>query len=144
MELNVKKLHPDAKLPEKAHDDDAGIDFFSIDEGTLETRPPYDFNTFGTGVAIQIQKGHVGILFDRSGMATKNRIERCAGVIDAGYRGEVKVALANRGWCDKDIHVGDKIAQMVIFEIPDITIVEVDELNDTERGGKGFGSTDNT
>jgi len=94
-----------------------------------------------TGIAMAIPDGYCGVIKDRSGTATKKDIEIVAGVIDAQYRGEVKIAFVNNGFETNFIGKGEKIAQMLILPVPIVDITETDNLNDTERGEDGFGSS---
>jgi dUTP pyrophosphatase len=147
--VKVKKLHEDSKLPVRAHSTDAGIDLFTYEDFTLEM---LERKLVGTGVAIQIPEGHVGFIKEKSGLANKG-LEVKAGVVDAGFIGEVKVNLKNpKGFAWKDgkrngvgekmsFKKGEKIAQMVIIPVNLGEVVEVDELDKSERGESGWGST---
>jgi len=137
LSVRVKKLSPSAKVG-IAYADDAGIDLFAIRDVTL---PPGKVVKVPTGVIIEIPKGHVGIIKERSSMALKN-LDVKAGVIDAGYRGEVIVVMRNLGNEPYEIKAGDKIAQIVILPVPQIEIVYVTNITETERNEKGFGSSD--
>ena len=128
-----------ANLPTKAHKTDAGYDLYSV-EGPTELQPGQRA-AFHTGVAFEIPKGYVGLIWPRSGMAVKKGIHTLAGVIDAGYRGEITVCLLNTGDESCSISKGDRIAQILIQEIPLFRIQEVEELDSTKRGSGGFGST---
>lgn len=141
--LKIKRLHPDAKIPKYAKDGDAGMDLTSIDNGILSD----DLKqvTYKLGLAFEIPKNHVGLIFPRSSVVkTQLSLANCVGVIDSGYRGEVSVVFdRSRGYERPDYSKGDRIAQMVILELPEIEIEEVDELSDSERGEGGWGSTNN-
>lgn len=150
LHIPVKKLHSEAKLPTKAHFTDAGWDLYAVGKYTIR---PGVITKVKTGIAIEIPKGYVGLIWDRSGKAIKNGLHRVAGVIDASYRGELIVGItcvADKNWCGYDrqyghaINTGDRIAQLLIQEIPlHVTFEEVEELSVTERGKGGFGSTGN-
>ena len=145
MELNVKRLHPDAKLPEKGSEGAGGWDLFANEDADISHKHPLSTGKklVGTGIAMEIPFGYVGIIKDRSGRSTSTDLETFAGVIDADYRGEVKVAFRNHSNDHRRIAKGDKIAQMVIVALADITRVnEVEELTTTVRQAAGFGSTD--
>jgi len=141
--LNVKRLTEDAKLPTKAYVGDAGFDLYTVQD--IEEADDYSGGgraIFSTGVAIEIPEGYVGIIKDRSGLAAKQGITVLAGVIDSGYRGEIKVVLFNSSpGLFKSIKKGDKIAQLVILPLPAFEVNEVEELSEAERGIKGFGSS---
>ena len=137
MELKVKKIHQDAKIPFYHHKGDAGMDIFSCDRCVLEageTKP------IPTGIQIAVPDGYVGLIWDKSGVSLKG-IHRLAGVVDSGYRGEVKVVLTNLGDKPFVIEKGMKIAQLLIQKIEEVEVVEAEELDGTSRGEKGFGST---
>lgn len=135
--FQVKKLSADATLPTKANAGDAGIDIYTNESYTLQ---PGERHMFTTGIACSIPDGYVALLWDRSGLGSKG-IHRFAGVVDSGYRGEWKVILWNSTNEPFEIKAGDKIIQCIIqtFEPADIT--EVTELNETQRGAGGFGSS---
>ena len=137
MLIKVKKILTGAKLPAFAHSGDAGMDLFSCVEMTLapgETKP------VPTGIQMAIPPGYVGLIWDKSGISLKG-VHRLAGVVDAGYRGEVRVVMVNLGKEAFEIKAGMKIAQMLIQPVEAPAIVESDELDDTSRGEGGFGST---
>lgn len=141
LNIKFKKLHPKAKCPTKNNFEDAGWDLYASKSKVLD---PEMVTPVQTGIAIHIPKGYVGLIWDRSGNAIKRGIHRVAGVIDSGYIGEIIVGLSvlNDDVKEPIVYAGDKIAQLVIQEIPlHITWEEVDEFNETERGNKGFGSS---
>lgn len=139
--LPMKRLHPDAVLPRRAYDGDAGLDLHAVEALTLA---PGARASVGTGIAVAIPDGHAGLVMPRSGLAAKRGIAlvNAPGLIDAGYRGELRVLLLNT---DRDepceIAVGDRIAQLVVIRVELPQTVEVDELPDTARGSGGFGSS---
>lgn len=202
--LKIKKLHPDAHVPTRAHDTDAGMDLYALPvEYTDEEKKAYKsvvdqnvtyakfFDLFGgtgifgdtflseeqkaaidiagkltdsewddyfkskivimphetkmisTGIAIAVPTGYMGCIYARSGLASKKSLApaNCVGIVDSDYRGEVKVALHNYSDKNQVIDVGERIAQLIIQPISLCTPVEVDELDETERGSAGFGST---
>ena len=143
-EVKVKKLHPDAVVPKYAKDGDAGMDLVATN---IISNTTFDV-TYGTGVAMEIPKGYVGLVFPRSSIRkTDLSLTNCVGVIDSGYRGEIqatfkKIFGKNDVRLDElDYNVGDRIAQIMIIPYPSVTFIEVDELSQTDRGEGGFGST---
>jgi dUTP pyrophosphatase len=138
MKLLIKKLFSDAKVPEYAHLGDAGMDLFSYEDTTIQSGERV---SVGTGIAMEIPQGFVGLVWDKSGLAFKHGLKTAGGVVDSGYRGEVKVCIMNTSEETYTIKKGDKIAQMLIQSVESPTIEEVEELSDTSRGEGGFGST---
>ena len=142
MELEVTVLHPGAVLPSYANEGDAGCDLVAVESCTLAAGGGRAL--VPTGLAVAIPDGYGGFVLPRSGLASRHGVT-CAnapGLIDAGYRGEVKVALVNLDpEHDYVVHVGDRIAQLVILPVPSVTVTVVDELPATARGHGGFGST---
>lgn len=138
MELKIKKLHPDAKMPSYAHHGDAGFDLFAIESVTI---PVGGRVLVGTGIAMEIPDGYVGLIWDKSGLAVNHGLKTLGGVIDAGYRGEIKVGVVNLSDEDYTITVGHKVAQMLIQKVERAEIIEITELSGSVRGHKGFGST---
>ena len=141
MRLGVRRLHPDARLPLRAHDDDAGHDLHSVEAVTLA---PGERAMVATGIAIELPEGHAGLVVPRSGLAARHGISvvNAPGLIDAGYRGELKVLLLNTDRSEPfAIEVGDRIAQLVVAPVAAPDVVEVDDLGATARGAGGFGST---
>lgn len=133
----VKKLSENATLPTKGNPKDAGIDIYTNESYTLQ---PGERHMYSTGISCAIPDGHVALLWDRSGLGSKG-IHRFAGVIDSGYRGEWKVILWNSTSEPFDIKAGDKIIQCVVQKFEPAEISEVEELDETERGAGGFGSS---
>ena len=140
-ELPFRKLRPDAKLPAAQHPGDAGLDLCSAVDVVVE---PGERVMIPTGVAVAIPDGHAGLVLPRSGLASKHGLTMAnsPGLIDAGYRGEVICAAVN---LDREkavkILVGDRIAQLVIVELPNVAPIWVEELPASTRGESGFGST---
>ena len=137
MELKVKRIHSDAKLPLYQHQGDAGLDLFSSIDDVLA---PGEVKPVPTGVKVAVPEGFVGLVWDKSGISLKG-VHRLAGVIDSGYRGEVRVVQVNLGKEPFVIEKGMKIAQLLIQSVTRIDVVEVEELEETSRGEGGFGST---
>jgi dUTP pyrophosphatase len=137
MELKVKRIHADAKLPLYGHPGDAGMDLFSVVDQTLA---PGSALAVPTGIQVAIPTGFVGLIWDKSGISLKG-VHRLAGVVDAGYRGEVRVVMINLGRDPFAITKGMKIAQMLIQPVVSPVVVESESLDDTARGQGGFGST---
>lgn len=137
MKLKVKKMSPDAKLPLYGHKGDAGMDLFSSSEYVLQKGEVY---AVPTGIKVEIPMGYVGLIWDKSGVSLKS-VHRLAGVVDAGYRGEIKVVMVNLGQDPFVIDKGMKIAQFLIQPIVEAEVVEVEDLEDSSRGEGGFGST---
>ena len=135
--LKVKRIHPEAKLPSYGHVGDAGLDLFSVADHDLA---PGEVYSVPTGIQVAIPEGHVGLVWDKSGISLQG-IHRLAGVVDAGYRGEVRVVLINLSGEAFSVRRGMKIAQMLVQPVASVGIVETDELDDTSRGEGGFGST---
>ncbi len=138
MEIKVKRLDKEIELPAFAHAHDAAIDLRSAEDGIMQ---PMEKKVFKTGLAFAIPQGYAGLIWDRSGLAAKNSIKTMAGVIDAGYRGEVGVVLINLGKEAFKVERGMRIAQMLFHPILNASLHETEELDDTERGAGGFGST---
>lgn len=138
MELKIKKLVPNAVLPNYAHKGDAGMDFFASESITLKVGERVQVKT---GTAMAIPEGFVGLVWDKSGLSHKHGLKTLGGVIDAGYRGEIMIGMINLGSEDYTIEAGHKVAQMLIQKVESLEIVEVEELDDTSRGIGAFGST---
>ena len=139
--VSIKRLHPDARIPSRAYAGDAGLDLSSVERLVLR---PGRRSMVGTGLAVAIPAGHAGFVQPRSGLAANHGIAvvNSPGLIDAGYRGELRVVLLNTDpERDFTIEVGDRIAQLVILAVPRIELVEVDELPGSERAERGFGSS---
>lgn len=137
MELKVKRIHEGAKLPVYGLKGDAGMDIFSSMDCVLKEGK---VQSISTGIMVAIPKGYVGLIWDKSGISLKG-VHRLAGVIDSGYRGEVKVVLVNLGKEPFVIEKGMKIAQLLLQPVVEARIVEETELEETPRGKGGFGST---
>ncbi len=140
MTLNIQRLHPNAVLPTRAHDTDAGLDLYAAEEVGI---PVLGRNLVRTGIAVAIPEGHVGYITPRSGLAFSSGITvlNAPGTVDAGYTGEVKVNLVNHGYAPYVVTPGQRIAQLVLNPIATPTVVEVTELPDTARSTNGHGSS---
>lgn len=140
MTLKFKLIHPDAILPEYAHPGDAGMDVKSVDDLTIK---PGERALVHTGLVMMLAAGYEAQVRPRSGLALKKGVTvlNTPGTIDEGYRGEVGVILANFGSEDFVVSKGDKIAQIVVAPVTIAQIVETAEVDETERGEGGFGST---
>lgn len=136
--LKINRIDKSLELPQYAKQHDAGIDLRSSEEVVLQ---PGEKQVVGTGIKLAVPSNHVGLIWDRSGLAAKNSITTMAGVIDAGYRGEVKIILINHGSESFKIEKGMRIAQLLVQPIIIPDIQEVDDLEDTQRGAGGLGST---
>ena len=138
MEIKVKKISTSAITPTKANEFDAGWDLYASEDAIID---PSKAELISTDISFAIPDGYVGLIWDRSGMAAKRGLHRFAGVIDSGYRGEVKVCLWNSSDKYCVINAGERIAQILFQEVPSFTMVEVNSLDDTDRGTGGFGSS---
>lgn len=139
--IQVKKLDPGAILPMRAHAGDAGADLYAVEEVTLA---PGERALVGTGIAIALPMGTVGLIHPRSGLAAKHglTIVNAPGTVDAQYRGELKVCLLNTDRTEPfTVTPGMRIAQLVVERVELVEFVEADVLEETERGEGGYGST---
>ena len=138
MHINVKFVAENPKVPCYANPGDAGLDLYTNKDYTLW---PGDTVSVGTGIAVEIPEGYVGLIWDKSGLALTSRVSTLAGVIDSGYRGEVRVVMIYHGEHKCELKAGQKIAQMLIQPVERVEVKVVDALSKTERGTGGFGST---
>lgn len=137
--LQIKLLHPDAKVPTRANATDAGLDLYALSGGIAV---PGDRLRVSTGISMSIPKGYYGRISPRSGLAWRNGIDVMAGTVDSSYRGEIQVVLINLETTEVfQVNPGDRIAQLVIQKVELWNPVVVDELDETERGENGFGSS---
>lgn len=147
LKLRVKLLSQDAKMPTRGTSESAGYDLYATEDVVIENQKSVLVHL---GVAVEIPKGYVGLLFARSGLANKKHLRpsNCVGVIDSDYRGEVMISLYNDNYHtihnEQVIQKGDRIAQLVILPYIAPELVLSEELSDTDRGEGGFGSTDKT
>ena len=138
MRVKLKKLNPKAVVPKYAKFGDAAVDLVAIhkwedEKGNL---------CYGTGLAMEIPLDHAAFIFPRSSISKMDvRLSNCVGIIDSGYRGEIIVKFDKKG--NNHYHIGDRVAQLMILRVPDIWFVEVDDLQDSQRGSGGFGSSGN-
>jgi dUTP diphosphatase len=141
IELEILRLHDDAVVPERAYAGDAGLDLSTCERIEL---PPGERIVAPTGLAVAIPEGYGGFVQPRSGLAARSGITvvNSPGLIDSGYRGEIRVVLLNT---DRErtfvAEAGDRIAQLVVLPVPELGVREVDELPASERGVRGFGSS---
>jgi dUTP pyrophosphatase len=141
IELPIRRLRPDAVLPGRAYAGDAGLDLAACER--VELRPG-ERALVHTGLAVAIPDGYAGFVQPRSGLAVRHglTIVNTPGLVDAGYRGELRVILLNTDRSETFVvEPGMRIAQLVVLPIPGLELVEVDELPETERGVRGFGSS---
>jgi dUTP pyrophosphatase len=141
IELPVTRLRGDAALPTRAHEGDAGLDLTACDAVTIE---PGERAVVGTGLAVAIPEGHAGLVVPRSGLALRHglSIVNTPGVIDTGYRGELRVVLLNTDSAHAfSVEPGMRIAQLLVVPAPSIDVVEVADLTATARADRGFGSS---
>jgi dUTP diphosphatase len=141
IELAIRRLREDAVVPERAYEGDAGLDLSACERVELG---PGERAVVGTGLAVAIPEGYAGFVQPRSGLADRHGISivNSPGLIDSGYRGELKVILINT---DREtpfvVDHGMRIAQLVVLRVPELELVELDELPETERGVRGHGSS---
>jgi dUTP pyrophosphatase len=141
IDVAIRRLRPDAVIPRQAYEGDAGVDLAACEQAVLE---PGARGVIPTGLAVEIPEGYAGFVLPRSGLAARHGIGvvNSPGLIDSGYRGEIRVVLLNS---DREeaftIEPGMRIAQLVIAPVAAVRLVEVDELATSERGARGFGSS---
>mgnify|MGYP004639245649 FL=1 len=143
MLINVKKLRENATLPTRGSAQAAGYDLYACIDGGSVTIAPHSTEKIGTGLAIAVPDGYFGAIFARSGLAAKQglRPANCVGVADSDYRGEYIVALHNDTDEPRTVAAGERIAQLVVMPYLSVEFTEVADLDETERGAGGFGST---
>jgi dUTP diphosphatase len=141
IELPITRLRDDAVVPGRAYEGDAGLDLASCERVVI---PPGERAVVPTGLAVAIPEGHAGLVLPRSGLAARHGLGKVnsPGLIDSGYRGEIRVVLLNTDRTEPfTVEAGMRIAQLVVVPIPEVEPVEVDELPASERGVRGFGSS---
>lgn len=141
VELAVTRLRPEAVLPRRAYAGDAGLDLAACERVTL---PAGERATVPTGLAVAVPEGYAGFVQPRSGLAARHglTIVNAPGLVDSGYRGELRVVLLNTDAHEAfTVEPGMRIAQLVVLRVPALELVEVDALPDSERGVRGFGSS---
>lgn len=142
LNIKIKRLTQSAQMPTKAHATDAGYDLYADNS---EICVADGLANYGTGIAVEIPQGYVGLVFPRSSICHKHlQLSNSVGVIDSGYRGEIKAKfnLINDGSGHFEVYkIGERIAQLIIMPYPEVTFEEVDELSDSDRGTGGYGSS---
>jgi dUTP pyrophosphatase len=141
LNLRVRRLDERAALPARAHAGDAGLDLHALEPAQLD---PGERASISTGIAVEIPEGYAGLVLPRSGLALKHGIAlvNAPGLIDSGYRGELRVLLLNTDHTQSfEIEAGDRIAQLVVVRAESADAVEVEELTESSRGSGGFGSS---
>tara|TARA_R110002153_G_scaffold200189_1_gene353501 strand:+ start:273 stop:692 length:420 start_codon:yes stop_codon:yes gene_type:complete len=137
MKIKIKRLHEDAIIPKYSHDGDAGMDLTSVNV----TSDEYGYLTYHTGLAVEIPRWYVGLLFPRSSVyKTGQYLTNCVGIIDSGYRGEIMMKFSV-GDPLNDYQIGDRVGQLIIIPHPPIDFIEVDDLTLSSRGIGSYGST---
>ena len=141
IDLPIARLREDASIPARAYDGDAGLDLSACERVVIG---PGERAAVGTGLAVAVPEGHAGLVLPRSGLAAKHGISivNAPGLVDAGYRGEVKVLLLNTDQAESfTVEPGMRVAQLVVVSLPGVRLVEFDELPASDRGAGGFGSS---
>ncbi len=138
VDVAIVKMHEWMTTPHYAHEGDAGLDLRASEEMSIM---PSETKTVPTGVKMAIPNGYVGLVWDKSGVASKNSVKTMAGVIDSGYRGEIKVVMINLGKTEFKITKDMKVAQILFQPVTRANLTLKDSLDDTARGEGGFGST---
>jgi dUTP pyrophosphatase len=144
IELAVQRLRDDAVVPERAYAGDAGLDLAACERHELG---PGERAVVGTGLAVAIPEGYAGFVQPRSGLAAKHGVSvvNAPGLVDSGYRGELRVVLLNTDLAEPFVvEPGMRIAQLVVLPVPEVELAEVEELPESERGVRGFGSSSRT
>lgn len=140
IDVKIRKVHPDAVIPFRAHATDAGMDVTAISMEITEDYVEYD-----TGLQFQLPEGYAMLIFPRSSNSKKDLLLcNSVGILDAGYTGNLKLRfkLITEGYTEKIYNPGDKVGQIMIIPYPEINFIETEIFNETERGNGGFGSTD--
>jgi dUTP pyrophosphatase len=141
IELPIQRLREEAVIPERAYTGDAGLDLAACERVELE---PGERALVATGLAVAIPEGYAGFVQPRSGLAARHGLAlvNSPGLVDSGYRGELRIVLLNTDKAERFVvEPGMRIAQLVVLPIPELELVEVDELPASERGVRGFGSS---
>ena len=139
IDVKIRKVHPDAVIPFRAHATDAGMDVTAISMEMTEDYVEYD-----TGLQFQLPEGYAMLIFPRSSNSKKDLLLcNSVGILDAGYTGNLKLRfkLTTEGYTEKIYNPGDKVGQIMIIPYPEINFIEAEVFNETERGNGGFGST---
>jgi len=138
MKLNIKKLHPEAKLPKYAHDTDSGMDLFALNDMAIK---PGEIAHIETGIAIDLPNGYAALVWDKGSIGMVHGLKTLGGVFDAGYTGDYTIGLINLSDKNYKVEKGSKVAQLLIQKIEHPEIIEVKKLKKTKRGSNRFGST---
>jgi dUTP pyrophosphatase len=138
MQIRYKKLSPSIKDPQVAYDGDVAFDLYTREDIELA---PGEWKKIPSGLALEIPEGYAGLIWDKSGLSNNYALKMLGGVIDSGYRGEVMIGVINLGKEIYHFKAGDKVAQMIIQKVEHPQFVETEELSDSDRGEKGFGSS---
>jgi dUTP pyrophosphatase len=136
-EIQILRLSPEATLPTRAHADDAGLDLYALEDVLLDS---HQGKVARTGIALALPQGFVGQVADRSSLA-KRGLKTAGGIIDAGYRGEIQVVIWNLSTTPVQLKRGERVAQLLIIPVATPAVLEVQTLDETQRGAKGFGSS---
>lgn len=140
MVIKIKKVTESALLPIKAHATDAGYDLYADSKSVDE----YGNAVYGTGIAVEIPKGYVGLVFPRSSIYKYDlALSNAVGVIDSGYRGEIMAKFRRTQCCQNEYRLGERIAQLIIIPYPEVEFELTAELSDSDRGAGGYGSSGN-
>ena len=138
MKIKIKKLNKDLPTPRQAYAGDAGMDLYASEHTVLK---PMECVAIPVGLAVEIPDGYYAYITDKSGLSIKKRLKTMGGVIDSNYRGEIHAGMMNLSDEDYIFEVGDKVAQMIIQKTEQVEFEEVDELSESQRGEKRFGSS---
>lgn len=138
IKIKIVKIDSDVPLPQYANSGDAGLDLYSIEDVVLK---PGERRAIATGIKMEIPDGYVGLVWDKSGVALNSGVKTMGGVVDSGYRGEVRAIIINLSDKDFMIKKYSKVAQMIIQKFEQVGIETVNEISESERGDGGFGST---
>ena len=138
LKVKIQKIDPEIKIPSYAHAGDAGMDLYAAKDTIIKQG---ERKVVATGIKMEIPAGHVGLIWDKSGLASKNGLKIMGGVIDSTYRGEVGVVIINLGDQEYRVEKNTKIAQMLVQRIENVEIEEVNNLENSSRGEGGFGSS---
>ncbi len=138
MRVLVQKVREGARLPSRAHEDDAGYDLYACARTVLA---PGSRASIATGIALALPEGYAALVWDKSGLSHRHGLKTLGGVIDAGYRGEICVGVVNLGEAPYTVEKGDKIAQLLLQKVESAEWEEVAALPESARGARGFGST---
>lgn len=143
LQVKIKKLNPQAKIPSRGSEEAAGLDLVATSE-RIVIDGSISYIEYGTGLAVELPQGYCGLLFPRSSISSSTTLmlSNSVGLLDSDYRGEIKFRFRNLAYgAAKKYKVGDRIGQLVIMPYPKIKLEEVEELGDTNRGTAGYGST---